>query len=212
MNRPRKIELLVALALPLLIASSVAMGVGSAQMTGGTPPPGHPKGQMDHGHMGHGMAHSAQATLEAAPGAKAAGTVTFTQDGDQVRIVAEVSGVEPGKHGLHVHENGSCTHDPAGKHFSSAGGHFNPTGAAHACPDAAAHHAGDFGNIVVGPDGTGKLEITTSMLSLSGPNSVVGKGIILHAGEDDCTSQPAGNAGARLGCGVVKAPMAHMTH
>jgi Cu-Zn family superoxide dismutase len=153
------------------------------------------------------MMHAAIAKLESAEAPKVSGLVTFAQDGDKVRIVADVTGVDkPGPHGFHLHENGKCEHDPAGKHFSTAGGHFNPTGVAHACPDSAVHHAGDFGNIDVKADGTGHLELTTSMLSLTGANTPVGKAVILHTGDDDCKTQPTGNAGGRLACGVVIAP------
>jgi Cu-Zn family superoxide dismutase len=133
------------------------------------------------------------------------GTVTFTAEGGQVHVVADVAGVPPGEHGFHIHENGVCERDPAGKHFTTAGGHFNPGGSPHGCPNSSAHHAGDLGNIVVRADGTGHLDATTSTLSLTGPNGVVGKAVILHAGVDDCTSQPVGNAGGRLACGVVAA-------
>jgi Cu-Zn family superoxide dismutase len=154
-------------------------------------------------------ATSAQAVLQPAndtPGF--AGRVTFTRVGNQVRVVADVAGVTPpGNHGFHLHENGKCERDTsgAGKDFTTAGGHFNPAGAPHACPDAAAHHAGDLGNVVIAADGTGHLDVTTSALSLSGPNSVIGRSVILHAGTDDCTTQPTGNAGGRLACGVITA-------
>jgi Cu-Zn family superoxide dismutase len=153
------------------------------------------------------MGPTARAVLQpAAPTPGFSGTVTFTQVGSDMHVVADVAGVTPaGKHGIHLHETGQCDHD---QHFTSAGGHFNPTGAPHACPDAASHHAGDFGNIDIQADGTGHLDITTPMLSLSGANTVIGRAVILHAGTDDCTSQPAGNSGARQACGVVSAPAA----
>jgi Cu-Zn family superoxide dismutase len=151
---------------------------------------------------------SARAVLEPAketPGFS--GRVVFTQlAGGQVRVVADVAGVAPpGNHGFHVHENGKCERDTtgAGKDFTSAGGHFNPGGAAHACPDAASRHAGDLGNIAIQADGTGHLDVTTSGLSLAGATAVVGRAVILHAAADDCATQPTGNAGGRLACGVV---------
>ena len=153
-----------------------------------------------------GAAASAQAVLQPAkdtPGFS--GRVIFYQAGSQVRVVADVTGVSPpGNHGFHVHENGKCEPDP-GKDFASAGGHFNPAGTPHACPDAASHHAGDLGNIVINADGTGHVDVTTSALSLSGASSVVGRAVILHAAPDDCTTQPTGNAGGRLACGVIAA-------
>lgn len=125
------------------------------------------------------------------------GTVTITQEGAGVKIVADVSGVKKdGKHGFHVHENGQCDHTG---HFKSAGGHFNPGNAVHACPPTDPRHAGDLGNIDIS-GGKGHLEITSSTLTLS---SLAGKALILHAGEDDCKTQPTGNSGDRLACGVV---------
>jgi Cu-Zn family superoxide dismutase len=104
-------------------------------------------------------------------------------------------------HGLHVHEKGDCS-DPEAK---NAGGHFNPKGMPHAGPTAMQRHAGDLGNIEVKDVGTGDLEITSDMLTVRpGPNSVVGRSVVFHEKADDLTTQPTGNAGGRLGCGVIR--------
>ena len=132
------------------------------------------------------------------------GTVTFTQNDDgTVTVVADLHDVEgAGSHGIHVHENGECS----APDFKSAGGHFNPKGTDHACPPTTPRHAGDLGNIDIAADGSGHLEQTTDLITVTpGETSVVGKAIILHGGEDDCTSQPSGAAGDRIGCGVIAA-------
>jgi Cu-Zn family superoxide dismutase len=143
----------------------------------------------------------ATATLSAMTGTNAAGMVTFTQTDKGVAIVASFTGLTPGKHGLHLHEKGVCT----APDFASAGEHFNPNHEPHACPPTENRHAGDLGNLEIGPDGTGRLELTTDLLTLgSGPTSAIGRSVILHDMPDDCTTQPTGGSGARLGCGVVR--------
>jgi Cu-Zn family superoxide dismutase len=128
------------------------------------------------------------------------GTVILTATAEGVHVTADVSGVAPGRHGFHVHELGDCS----AADFTSAGGHFNPASHDHAGPDAPTSHAGDLGNIEVGEDGSGHLELTSTALTLDdGPNSALGRGVVLHEGEDDLTSQPTGAAGGRLGCGVI---------
>ena len=128
------------------------------------------------------------------------GTITFTQEAGGVHVVAQVEGAKPGKHGFHLHAGSACEGD-----FKSAGDHFNPTNVAHGAPDAAEHHAGDFGNIEVGSNGTGNADFTTTMLSLGeGANDAIGKAVILHGGEDDLKTQPSGNSGPRIACGVVQ--------
>ncbi len=128
------------------------------------------------------------------------GTVTFTETDAGVEVVADVARVEPGPHGLHLHEIGDCTAED----FTSAGGHFNPTDAPHGAPTDLERHAGDFGNIEIGEDGTGQLKLVTDMLTVAdGPDTVVGRAVILHESADDLVSQPTGAAGGRIACGVV---------
>ncbi|MBV8199826.1 MAG: superoxide dismutase family protein [Acidobacteria bacterium] len=156
-----------------------------------------------------GATASALAVLQAAPGGpRVEGSVLFfSRGGGEVQVIADVSGLDkPGLYALHVHEKGECAAGPAGKPpFASAGNDFNPTGAPHACPDAPKRHAGDLGNVEIKADGTGHLELSSKALALSGSSSVVDKAVILHAGADDCATQPDGNAGAPLACGVAKA-------
>lgn len=143
----------------------------------------------------------ATATLRTADGTEI-GTVTFTEDamGGAVRLQAEFHDVAAdGAHGFHLHENGECS----APDFESAGGHFNPEGVDHACPPTTPRHAGDFGNVEIA-GGSGTLDLEIDLLTVSaGANSAVGHAVILHADEDDCTSQPVGHAGARYACGVV---------
>ena len=132
----------------------------------------------------------------------ASGSVVFTEVEGGVEVSAQVMyGAEghAGLHGFHLHEIGDCS----APDYTSAGGHFNPTGVDHGGPGAAVHHGGDFGNISIGEDGSGSLTLTSTMLSFDGENTLVGRAVILHATEDDLTSQPTGAAGARDACGVV---------
>jgi Cu-Zn family superoxide dismutase len=144
----------------------------------------------------------ATATIEARSGSTLTGTATFTQSaGGGVHIVVDVDKAPEGVHAVHLHEKGDCSAPDA----TSAGGHFNPGQMPHGSPDAPNHHAGDFGNMTVGSDGHGHLELDSTMLTIAeGPMSVVGHAIVVHAKVDDFTTQPTGNAGARIGCGVVK--------
>ena len=139
---------------------------------------------------------------------KIQGKVTFTQEADGVKIVADVQGLEPGKHGIHIHEK----NDLSKPDLSSAGGHFNPGGAAHhhSGPDDAKRHAGDLGNIEADQSGKGHLELTSSELSIDGPKTgVIGRSVIIHKDPDDLKSQPAGNSGARIAGGAIEADAHH---
>jgi Cu-Zn family superoxide dismutase len=142
----------------------------------------------------------AKATLKAA-GEKPFGTVTFTQQADGVRVVVDVAGATPGKHGLHIHQNGECTPP-----FKTAGDHFNPDHADHSCPPTASRHSGDIGNLEVAADGTAHWEGVVDKISLTDPaHQITGKSVILHAKEDDCKTQPTGASGDRIACGVIEA-------
>ncbi|UCF69472.1 MAG: superoxide dismutase family protein [Acidobacteriota bacterium] len=129
------------------------------------------------------------------------GRVVFTEQAGKLRVEADVTGLSPGEHGFHVHEFGDCS-APDG---TSAGPHFNPQDMPHAGPDSPEAHAGDLGNITADANGRGVLTLSTDRITLdSGPNSVLGRGVIVHASQDDLMTQPTGAAGARLACGVIK--------
>ncbi|MGN2390130.1 superoxide dismutase family protein [Pelomicrobium sp. G1] len=145
---------------------------------------------------------SAVAELKPLKGSGVTGTVNFTQKGDKVLVVAEVKGLKPGPHGFHVHEKGDCS-APDGM---SAGGHFNPHGKKHSGPNDPDRHAGDLGNIVADASGNARLTLETDALSIgSGPGNILGRSVIVHADPDDFKTQPHGNAGARIACGLIVA-------
>ena len=127
------------------------------------------------------------------------GMITFTQTDNGVKVYAHLEGLTPGKHGFHVHEFGDCS----APDLTSAGGHFNPTQMAHGAPTDHTRHSGDLGNIVADDKGMATLEWVDPMMRLSGPNSIIGRAVIVHAKEDDLKTQPTGNAGPREACGVI---------
>ena len=144
----------------------------------------------------------AKATIEAKSGSTVAGTATFTELANGgVKVVVHLEQAPPGTHGFHIHEKGDCSAPDA----MSAGAHFNPASNPHAGPLDKARHNGDLGNIEIGQEGKGQLEIVDDLVTVKpGPTSVVGKSIIFHEQIDDLKTQPAGNSGARLGCGVIR--------
>lgn len=138
------------------------------------------------------------AAIAPTQGNTAKGEVRFYKVDGGVRVLAKIEGLTPGKHGFHVHEKGDCSAPDA----SSAGGHFNPNNAPHGAPtaDRSARHAGDLGNLEAGPDGKAQYDRVDAVLDYG---QLTGLSVLVHAGEDDLTSQPAGNSGARVGCGVI---------
>ena len=127
------------------------------------------------------------------------GTVTFTRTDAGIKIVADLKGLSKGKHGFHIHEFGDCSAADG----TSAGGHFNPMSMSHAGPMDNMRHEGDMGNIEADDSGNAHLEYVDKMISFDGIHSIIGKSIIVHKGEDDFKTQPTGNAGPRVACGVI---------
>ncbi len=134
---------------------------------------------------------------------RAVGTARLEQVGAVVHIVLALTGMPPGVHAVHIHAVGRC--DPPD--FASAGGHFNPGRRQHGLQNPQGPHAGDLPNISIDADGTGRLETVAERVTLaSGPTSLFdadGSALVVHAGPDDFKTDPAGNAGARIACGVI---------
>jgi Cu-Zn family superoxide dismutase len=141
----------------------------------------------------------AVAVVHATEGNDVSGLVTFTKTASGIQVVAVVNGLTPGEHGFHIHEYGDCSALDA----KSAGGHFNPENKPHGAPTDSLRHVGDLGNLVADSAGTAHYEWTDTLISFSGPHSIIGRAVIVHAGADDLKSQPTGNAGARVACGVI---------
>ncbi|MBN8714655.1 MAG: superoxide dismutase family protein [Xanthomonadales bacterium] len=152
-------------------------------------------------------APAAQVVLKPTQGHDANGTLTLRAEGDGVRISGELAGLKPGsEHGFHVHENGDCSAPDA----TSAGGHFNPAGQAHGSMDADPHHVGDMPNQLANAQGVADVDVLVHDMSLTpgSEHDVIGRALVVHEQPDDYQSQPSGNAGARIACGVIVAAAA----
>ena len=145
----------------------------------------------------------AMAKLEPTRGNSTSGTAMFHQRGDHVMLHVRVSGLKPGaEHGFHIHDKGDCSSGDG----MSAGGHFNPTAKPHARHDAAERHAGDLPSLKA--DAAGRVDVHVQLSGVtigSGVTDIVGRGLIVHADPDDFKTQPTGNSGARVACGVIQA-------
>jgi Cu-Zn family superoxide dismutase len=161
---------------------------------------GGAEGSAGHRHMHDGP--QAIATLQPTRGNGASGVAVFEQHADHVRVYARVNGLAPNQeHGFHVHEKGDC----ASGDGMGTGGHFNPTGARHG-PPGGEHHAGDMPALKADATGTAEAVIRLTGVTLGeGPANLMGRGVIVHAKPDDYKTQPAGDAGARIACGVISA-------
>ncbi len=145
---------------------------------------------------------SAVALLQPRSGSKVSGTLKFTQIGDVVRVTGEISGHSKGPKGFHIHEKGDCSAADG----MSTGGHFNPDKSKHGGPYDPVKHAGDLGNIVFNAEGVARVNFTVGDISVSkdAPNGIIGRAVIVHAAVDDMKTDPTGNAGGRVACGVIQ--------
>jgi len=135
------------------------------------------------------------------PSTPVGGDLRFSQTSDGVRVTGTVVGLKPNApHAFHVHEKGDCS----ASNGSSAGGHFNPTNQPHGAFNGKEHHVGDMPSLKADAKGVAEVDFVSREFVLDGPNSIIGRSVIVHENPDDVNSQPAGNAGARLACGVIK--------
>lgn len=183
-----------ASALSMLIAMAMA-ACSSAPPPAPAPPPMPPAPGVD--------VREAQAVLASASGSLVSGKIVLTPVAGGVRLLGEVGGLpKSGRAGFHVHERGDCSSVDAG----SAGGHFNPTGQPHGNAKTGPHHAGDLDNLIADLDGVARVDVVLRDVSLGGPpnTDIAGRALVVHAAPDDYRSQPAGNSGARVACGVIR--------
>lgn len=143
----------------------------------------------------------ANAGLKPTPGNKTIGEATFEQVGNKVRVVVFVQGLKAGQeHGLHIHEKGDCSNGAM-----AAGGHFNPQGKPHGRPGTSERHAGDLPSLKANKRGRGNVQVDVDGITVTpGPNSIMGRALVVHAMPDDFKTQPTGNAGGRIACGVIQ--------
>lgn len=176
----------------LVMASCLVMGMGCAS---------NQESRVDSGNPAPGKARpKAVAVLSPKADGKVKGQVTFLEETEGIRVTANIEGLTPGKHGFHIHEKGDCS---AGD-FTSAGGHFNPRNSKHGSPTDPEHHVGDFGNLEANEQGVARFERVFTWLTFKGTNSILNKAVIVHEKADDLQTQPTGDAGGRLACGVIQ--------
>lgn len=143
----------------------------------------------------------ARASLAPKSGSSVTGTLSFSEAREGLRVAGEVRGLRPNaEHGFHVHEKGDCSSADA----TSAGGHFNPGGSPHGQAGRGPHHAGDLSNLRADANGVARVDLTVADLRLdAGGSGVLNRAVVVHRDPDDYQSQPAGNSGARVACGVI---------
>jgi Cu-Zn family superoxide dismutase len=178
----RKNILLIFISVTLLIASFVASSfIPSNKNTS------------------QGNIKKAKCVLYPTQGNKVNGVINFIATDSGMKVTGNIQGLTKGKHGIHIHECGDCSAADG----SSAGGHFNPMGKSHGGPMDMNRHEGDMGNVMADDSGKAHISYYDKMLSFDGDNSIIGRSVIIHKGEDDFKTQPTGNSGARVACGVI---------
>jgi superoxide dismutase, Cu-Zn family len=172
------------------LKSLILAAAGVALLAGGAPAGAADKEGIE---KGIAVLHPTQSN-------SAQGTVTFTPGDDGMVVRVELTGLDPGgTHGFHIHEFGDCSAPDA----TSAGGHYDPTDMPHGGPQDAERHVGDLGNLTADESGRVSKEFVDPVISLDAPHSIIGRSAVVHAGKDDFTTQPTGDSGDRIACGVV---------
>ena len=187
----------------LAAAGAFAVGCESETATTSGPAATQPAGTSDEDKTAVATITPAKAAATQPGGAQPKGTITFHQTGDKVHITGEISGLTPNaKHAIHIHETG----DLSAPDLSSAGGHYNPENHPHGAPATqGAVHAGDLGNLQADDKGVAKMDLTVENITVGGSkNDILGKPVIIHAKADDLKSQPSGDAGGRIGGGLIE--------
>lgn len=182
--------------LTLVAGVGLVMGMGSCAALAQAP------ASEGHGHEAHVKAapvESAVCLLVPVGGSGVSGVVRFVKKGDAIAVLGKITGLTPGKHGFHVHELGDLSDTRQGL---SVAGHFNPTHAKHGNREDKERHAGDFGNVEADGQGVATVDFTDSIIRLTGPHGLLGRSLVVHAGEDKFT-QPVGDAGGRVAFGVI---------
>lgn len=192
--------------IPLLAVAGLVMAAcGRNEPVAEAPPAATSPGGMELTATGAATPAAARVQLESRSNSTAVGELEFSASDGSVSITGELAGLTPGKeHAFHVHEVGDCSAPDA----TSAGSHFNPAGAPHGPPTVAPNerHVGDMPNLLA--DAQGRATVTASIMGATlrdgGPNDLIGRAVIVHADRDDYVTQPTGNAGGRIACGVIR--------
>lgn len=185
--------------------SFLALAVIGAALAGCSSHDDHRHRPGDHGHAvdashrAHAAVTRATSHLVAIGNSGVQGLLTFEPAAGGVRVHGRITGLTPGEHGFHVHEFGDVSDTAKGE---SAGGHFDPHGMPHGHPTDDQRHAGDLGNVTADANGIAKVDVVDRLLKLDGPESIIGRSVVVHVGPDKFT-QPVGDAGGRVAVGVI---------